>query len=34
MNTWDDPKRQQDIKDHGVDFADLEDFFDEDLLAR
>ena len=34
MNTWDDPKRQQDIKDHGVDFADLEDFFSGDLLTR
>ena len=34
MNTWDDPKRQQNIKDHGVDFADLEDFFSRDLLTR
>lgn len=34
VNTWDDPRREQNIKDHGVDFADLEDFFSGDLLTR
>ncbi|MDB5968509.1 MAG: hypothetical protein JWQ90_959 [Hydrocarboniphaga sp.] len=34
MNTWDDPKREQNIKDHGVDFADLEAYFGGDLLTR
>lgn len=30
----DDPKRKQNLKVHGVDFADLEDFFAGDLLTR
>lgn len=34
MNTWDEAKRRSNRKDHGVDFADLEGFFDGDLLTR
>ena len=34
MNTWDERKRRANLKDHGIDFADLEDFFDGDLLTR
>lgn len=34
MNTWDDTKRRRNLKDHGIDFADLEGFFDGDLLTR
>jgi len=34
VNTWDEQKRQRNLKDHGIDFADLEDFFDGDLLTR
>jgi uncharacterized protein len=34
VNTWDERKRQRNLKDHGVDFADLERFFDGDLLTR
>ena len=34
MNTWDDSKRVQNIKDHDVDFAALDDFFGGDLLTR
>ena len=34
VNTWDDAKRIKNIKDHGIDFADLEEFFDGDLLTR
>ena len=34
MITWDGSKRSSNLKDHGVDFADLEDFFDGDLLTR
>ena len=34
MNTWDEPKRRTNLKDHGIDFADLEGFFDGDLLTR
>lgn len=34
MNTWDDAKRETNLKDHGIDFADLEGFFDGDLLTR
>lgn len=34
MNTWDERKRQRNLKDHGIDFADLEGFFDGDLLTR
>jgi hypothetical protein len=34
MNTWDNNKREKNRKDHGIDFADLEGFFDGDLLTR
>lgn len=34
MNTWDSSKRQTNLRDHGIDFADLEGFFDGDLLTR
>ena len=34
MNTWDETKRRRNLKDHGIDFADLEDFFGGDLLTR
>jgi uncharacterized DUF497 family protein len=34
MSTWDEPKRLRNLRDHGIDFADLEGFFDGDLLTR
>ena len=34
MNTWDERKRRVNLKDHGVDFANLQEFFDSDLLTR
>ena len=34
MNSWDDTKRLSNLKEHGIDFADLEGFFDGDLLTR
>ena len=34
MITWDEAKRRRNLKDHGIDFADLEGFFDGDLLTR
>ena len=34
VNTWDETKRRRNLNDHGVDFADLEDFFGGDLLTR
>ena len=34
MNTWDETKRRRNLKDHGIDFSDLEDFFSGDLLTR
>ena len=34
MNSWDERKRRVNLKDHGIDFADLEGFFDSDLLTR
>lgn len=34
MSTWDEAKRRRNIQDHGIDFADLEGFFDGDLLTR
>lgn len=34
MNTWDSRKRDKNLKDHGIDFADLDGFFDGDLLTR
>lgn len=34
VNTWDDTKRRRNLKDHGVDFADLEEYFSGDLLTR
>jgi len=30
----DERKRRQNLKDHGIDFGDLEEFFDGDLLTR
>jgi uncharacterized DUF497 family protein len=32
--TWDERKRQHNLHSHGVDFADLDEFFDGDLLTR
>lgn len=34
VNTWDKAKRRRNLNDHGIDFADLEGFFDGDLLTR
>jgi uncharacterized protein len=34
MNAWDETKRKKNLADHGIDFADLEDFFLGDLLTR
>jgi hypothetical protein len=34
VNTWEERKRRANIKVHGIDFADLERFFDGDLLTR
>ena len=34
VNTWDERKQRRNLKDHGIDFADLEGFFDGDLLTR
>jgi uncharacterized DUF497 family protein len=34
VNTWDERERRKNLKDHGIDFADLEGFFDGDLLTR
>ena len=34
MNTWDSAKQEKNFKAHGIDFADLESFFDGDLLTR
>lgn len=34
MITWDESKRLINLDQHGVDFADLEPFFDGDLLTR
>src|ERR1700739_3665240 len=34
VSTWDEAKRDRNIKDHGIDFADLEGFFDGDLVTR
>lgn len=34
MNTWDETKRRRNLKERGIDFADLEEFFDGDLLTR
>jgi len=34
LNTWDEAKRQQNLQDQGIDFADLDGFFDGDLLTR
>ena len=34
MITWDETKRRRNLKDHGIDFADLEDFFGRNLLTR
>lgn len=34
MITWTEAKRRRNLKDHGIDFTDLEGFFDGDLLTR
>jgi len=34
MNSWDEAKRRLNLKAHGIDFADLEEFFDGELLTR
>ena len=34
MIVWDETKRRRNLKDHGIDFADLDDFFEGDLLTR
>ncbi|MGH8474817.1 MAG: BrnT family toxin [Methylococcales bacterium] len=34
MITWDESKRAMSLKDHRIDFADLDPFFDGDLLTR
>ncbi len=34
MITWDEAKCRRNLRDHGVDFEDLEGFFDGDLLTR
>ena len=34
MNTWDEAKCRRNLKDHGIDFADLNAFFSGDLLTR
>ena len=34
MITWDETKRRRNFLDHGIDFADLDGFFDGDLLTR
>ncbi len=34
MQTWHEAKRRKNLADHGIDFADLEGFFDDDLLTR
>ena len=34
MNTWDEVKRRRNLKDHSIDFADLDEFFGGDLLTR
>ena len=34
MITWDENKRQQNIHDHGIDFADCATIFDNPLITR
>ena len=34
MYTWDEAKRLRNLKDHGIDFSGLVDFFDGDLMTR
>lgn len=34
MISWDETKRARNLKDHCIDFAGLEGFFDSDLLTR
>lgn len=34
MITWEESKRRINLDQHGIDFADLEPFFDGDLLTR
>jgi uncharacterized DUF497 family protein len=34
MPAWNEAKRTRNLADHGIDFADLEGFFDGDLLTR
>ena len=33
MITWDEPKRRQNIKKHGLDLADLEPVFDHPMIS-
>lgn len=34
MPTWNEAKRVRNLANHGIDFADLDDFFEGDLLTR
>jgi len=34
LNTWDEAKRQQTLQNHDIDLADLDGFFDGDVLTR
>lgn len=34
VNTWDEAKRRANLQAHGIDFADLDGFFDGDLLTQ
>jgi len=34
VNTWDPAKRVKNLADHGIDFADLDGFFEGELLTR
>lgn len=34
MVAWDEEKRKRNLRDHAIDFADLESYFDGDLLTR
>ena len=33
MITWDEPKRRENIKKHGLDLADLESVFDQPMIS-
>lgn len=34
VTTWDEAKRRRNFRDHGIDLADLEGFFEGDVLTR